>query len=137
MTEWRRRPVPREWREQNHYLSAHAHRGYHVRGGGYTSKAGGVCSCGETFGTRAGKHNRNAADVRDDWMDHVEEAYYGPLDAGPDAVGASVERVTERASTASGGQTRPVGTRSGAGAPEAASVSPLPPFQADDKGGET
>jgi hypothetical protein len=73
----RRRPVPREWREENHWLRAYAHRGYHVRGGGYTSRAGGTCSCGAKFGTAANRHNQNAADVRDDWLDHVAQAYHG------------------------------------------------------------
>ena len=75
----RRRPVPREWREENHWLDVRAYRGYHVRGGGYTSRAGGVCSCGARFGKSADRHNMNAADVRDAWLDHVEAAYYAEV----------------------------------------------------------
>lgn len=74
----RRKPVPAEWRDDHHWLDVYAHRGYHVIGGGYTSTAGGRCSCGAVFGTDADRHNMNAADVRDAWMDHVAEAYHGP-----------------------------------------------------------
>lgn len=73
----RRRPVPREWRFEHHCLEVTAYRGYFIRGGGYKSTAGGRCDCGAVFGTKADKHNMNAADVREAWMDHVEDAYYG------------------------------------------------------------
>jgi hypothetical protein len=54
-----------------------ARRGYHVRGGGYTSTAGGRCDCGELFGLKAGRHNMNAADVREAWLDHVAREFHG------------------------------------------------------------
>lgn len=74
-----RRPVPRLWREENHALDVHSYRSYYVRGGGYTSRAGGRCDCGAIFGTRAGDHNMDAAAVRDAWRDHVEDAYYAQV----------------------------------------------------------
>lgn len=74
----RRKPVPREWRDDHHDLTLYSHRRYAARGDGRLGdRAGGVCSCGERFGLRADRHNMNAADVRDAWMDHVARAYHG------------------------------------------------------------
>lgn len=72
----RRRPVPREWREEHHELDLHNHRYGHVRGGGATYRSGGRCACGALFGTLAGRHTKSAGDVRDDWLDHVEKEFY-------------------------------------------------------------
>lgn len=78
----RRRPVPREWREGHHELDVRAYRGYHIRGGGYTSRASGTCSCGVGFGKAAEppRHDMNAADVREAWLDHVEQEFYKQAD---------------------------------------------------------
>jgi hypothetical protein len=76
-----RRPVPRLWRAENHALEVYSQRSYYVRGGGYSSRAGGRCDCGATFGLRAvpPQHNMDAADVRAAWLDHVEDAYYAQV----------------------------------------------------------
>lgn len=74
----RRKPVPREWRDENHRLDLHSHRRYAARGDGrLADRAGGRCSCGATFGLAAGRHNMGAADVRDAYADHVAESYHG------------------------------------------------------------
>jgi hypothetical protein len=76
----RRKPVPSEWRDQNHRLNLTSRRRYAARGDGrLADRAGGVCSCGARFGLRADppRHNMNAADVRDAYADHVAEAFHG------------------------------------------------------------
>lgn len=76
----RRKPVPREWREEHHYLDLYSRRRYAARGDGrLDNRAGGICSCGERFGLRADppRHNMNGDDVRDAYMDHVARAYHG------------------------------------------------------------
>lgn len=73
----RRRPVPVEWREEHHWLDVGSRRSYGVRKGSvHYTRAWGRCSCGKEFGTLAGNHTLHAADVRDKWKDHVEDAYY-------------------------------------------------------------
>lgn len=73
----RRRPVPRAWREENHWLDVWHRRHYAaMRGGGYYSRAGGRCSCGQTFGLAANDHTLDTDAVKDRWLDHVENAYY-------------------------------------------------------------
>jgi hypothetical protein len=75
---YRRKPVPREWRENNHWLNQHTryYGGGAIRGS-RTYRSGGVCSCGARFGHAADKHNMTAADVRDAWLDHVAQAFHG------------------------------------------------------------
>jgi hypothetical protein len=73
----RRRPVPVWWRDQHHSLWVRSR--YHSsvpQQGIRTYRAGGVCSCGAKFGSRADRHNMERADVIEAWKDHVEDAYY-------------------------------------------------------------
>lgn len=74
----RRRRVPTAWREEHHRLYQ---RTRYYAGGGYAGsreyRSGGTCSCGATFGLDAGDHTATADDVRDEYRDHVEAAYYG------------------------------------------------------------
>lgn len=77
---FRRKPVPSAWREEHHHLDLRSHRRYAARGDGRLgNRAGGICSCGERFGLSADppRHNMNADDVRDSYMDHVAHAYHG------------------------------------------------------------
>ena len=88
MSTFRRRPVPKEWREENHWLSVSSHvAGGKVRGV-IPYRARGKCSCGVEFnpaknadGTLSHSNTMDRADVIEEWKDHVEEAYY------PDASG--------------------------------------------------
>lgn len=77
MNELRRRPVPREWREEHHWLDLRSHSGSHVVGRGRTYRSRGRCSCGEEWPKSKHTDNLSADDVRDYWLDHVAEAYHG------------------------------------------------------------
>lgn len=82
----RRRPVPREWRDVHHDLDLRSR--YYSRGairGSRVYRAGGRCSCGQTYGLRADVHNMERADVLDAWLDHVEATYYAPVQ--PEQIG--------------------------------------------------
>lgn len=70
----RRRPVPRWWREDHHRLSTTTH----AWGSGFrrASRTKGYCSCGARWPDSPRTDNLMADDVRDEWLDHVEEAYY-------------------------------------------------------------
>lgn len=77
----RRRPVPREWRDEHHWLNMSSRRSYGVqKGSSFYSRSGGRCSCGATFGTAAGRHNYGYAEVLEQWKDHVEAEYYADQD---------------------------------------------------------
>jgi len=69
----RRRPVPKAWRDEHHRLrttnKAWGH-GFHR-----ASRTKGTCSCGASW-PGPGVNNLNASDVKNKWLDHVEEAYY-------------------------------------------------------------
>ena len=74
----RRKPVPREWREENHYLTLRTRRMYGVvKGSGHRSRSRGTCSCGAQWPASEGSDNLHADDVRDYWLDHVAKAYHG------------------------------------------------------------
>lgn len=78
VSEIRRKPVPRAWRDEHHRLTQRT--GYHSGGairGSRVYRSGGMCSCGVTFGLSAGKHNMNADDVREAYNDHVAREYHG------------------------------------------------------------
>lgn len=80
----RRRPVPREWREEHHSLDVRSH----IAGGGWggwdrTYRARGRCACGVEFnpsrnpdGTPTNANYMTREDVIEAWKDHVEDAYY-------------------------------------------------------------
>lgn len=80
----RRRPVPSEWREENHRLHVHSHVvGSHaIAGMGNVYRARGRCSCGEEFNPARNADgtltycDMDRAGVIEEWKDHVEEAYY-------------------------------------------------------------
>lgn len=77
MTTWRRRPVPRAWRDEHHEL--HVYSRYWSQGaiqGQRVFRAGGECSCGARFGLRADRSNMERSDVIEAWLDHVEDTYY-------------------------------------------------------------
>lgn len=80
----RRKPVPREWREQYHELDVSSHvAGGRVRGV-TPYRARGICSCGAQFnpvylpdGTRSHSDTMERADVIEAWKDHVAQAFHG------------------------------------------------------------
>ena len=74
----RRRPVPIEWREDNHWLTTRSH----AWGNGFrrTSRTRGQCSCGTSWPDSPNANNLDYQDVLEAWKDHVEEAYYESLD---------------------------------------------------------
>lgn len=84
MATTKRRPVPREWREEHHDLDVHSHSaGSAAYGRGRVYRARGKCSCGVEFnpsrnpdGTRRNADNMDREDVIEAWKDHVEAAYY-------------------------------------------------------------
>jgi hypothetical protein len=74
----RRKPVPRAWREQHHYLTTDAH----IAGGGWggwgrTYRTRGHCSCGASWPDSPNADNLNYVDVLEEWKDHVARAYHG------------------------------------------------------------
>lgn len=70
----RRKPVPREFREQ-HILTTRSH----AWGSGWqrTSRTRGRCSCGAQFPESENTDNLDYADCVDAWKDHVAQAYHG------------------------------------------------------------
>lgn len=70
----RRRPVPRDWREEHHRLQTRSHawgRGWHR-----VSRTKGYCSCGEKWPKGERVDNLKYGDVLNYWNDHVEDVYY-------------------------------------------------------------
>ena len=74
MSTTRRRPVPREWREDNHRLTTRSHAWDY--GWRRVSRTKGYCSCGAKWPVRDHTDNLMYADVLDAWNDHVEQAYH-------------------------------------------------------------
>lgn len=73
----RRRPVPKAWREHNHWLYVSSH--YYAQGairGSRVYRARGRCSCGETWPKGERTNNLDRETVVEFWKDHVEDAYY-------------------------------------------------------------
>lgn len=85
----RRKPVPKDWRDQHHDLYVTTHIG----GGGWggwarTYRSRGYCSCGVQWpAANTNADNLQAPEVRELWMDHVERVYY---EDGPGAPTSSV-----------------------------------------------
>lgn len=73
-TKRKRRPVPRDWRDEHHRLTIRAR----AWGQGFrrVSRAKGVCSCGVRWPASANTDNMTPDAVRAAYNDHVERAYH-------------------------------------------------------------
>jgi len=77
----RRRPVPRDWREEHHALTTRSRAwGYRLR---RVSRTRGTCSCGAKWPDSPNVNNLTMQDVLDLWNDHVEQAYYAEKEGAP------------------------------------------------------
>jgi len=85
MSGYRRPPVPAAFRVEHRLRIRHRNAGGGWGGWGRVSRSGGTCSCGAVFGLDADDHTMNAADVRDEYADHVVEAYEASRAAGESA----------------------------------------------------